>query len=62
MIDRTRLKEDAQHVRDSYGTDTMAGMVAARLLQILEEPSLVLPEGYAVVRRPELLGKGVAAR
>jgi len=58
MIDRARLLQDARHVAESYEGQT-AGAVAAALAAILEDPRKAVPDGYALVKKPELLGLGV---
>ena len=59
MIDRKKLAEDARYVADRYETDPTANYVARVLLAQLENPVTLIPEGYALVKKPELLGKGV---
>jgi hypothetical protein len=36
--------------------------VAGAVLRILDDPSLVTPQGYALVKKPELLHLGVPQR
>ena len=59
MIDRKKLAEDARYVLDRYETDPTANYVARCLLAQLENPATLIPHGYALVKKPELLGKGV---
>jgi len=61
MIDHVRLRQDAEYVIENYG-ESPAGRVAVDMLAILNNPLLACPEGYALVKKPELLGLGVAAR
>ena len=59
MIDKARLREDAICLLDNPA----AAWAAGTILRILDDPSLLgIPEGYALVKKPELLGIGVARR
>lgn len=57
-LDRTRLEQDAQHMLDVYDSPS-ARRVAMAVLAGLADPSVFIPEGFALVKRPELLGLGV---
>ena len=61
MIDQIRLRQDAEYVIENYG-ESPAGRVAQEVLHILANPLLACPEGYALVKKPELLGIGVPSR
>lgn len=61
MIDRARILQDAQYVAEAYDGQT-AGAVAQALIQFIQEPGLWVPDGYRLVKMPELLGKGVPGR
>jgi hypothetical protein len=61
MIDHVRLRQDAEYVVENYG-ESPAGRVAQVVLHILNNPLLACPEGYALVKKPELLGIGVPQR
>lgn len=61
MIDRVRLEQDARFILDTYDHPAL-DRVARVVLAALEDPTLLLPEGYALVKKPELLGKGVPSR
>jgi hypothetical protein len=61
MIDHIRLRQDAEYVVENY-SGSPAGRVALDLLRILENPLLACPEGYRMVKMPELLGLGVPQR
>ena len=57
-MDFKTLRQNAVHVRDSAGDSWTEG-VANALIQIIDNPALVVPEGYSLVKKPELIGKGV---
>lgn len=61
MIDRDRLERDAREILD-YIDRPFAHRVARVVLAALENPSMFVPEGYALVKKPELLGLGVPER
>jgi hypothetical protein len=61
LIDHIRLRQDAEYVIENY-SGSPAGRVALDLLRIIENPVLACPDGYALVKKPELLGLGVAQR
>ena len=61
MIDHIRLRQDAEYVIENYG-ESPAGRVALEMLQILDNPILACPPGFALVKKPELLGLGVPQR
>ena len=61
MIDHIRLRQDAEYVIENYG-ESPAGRVAQEVLHILANPLLACPDGYALVKKPELLGIGVPQR
>ena len=60
MIDRERLYQNAAYVLENH-PDTVAADLARVVLAALAEPSVFLPEGFAIVKKPELLGLGVPA-
>ena len=60
-MDFKDLRQNAVYVRDTAGDSWTEG-VANALIQIIDNPALVVPEGYSLVRKPELLGKGVPQR
>ena len=60
MLDPVRLRADAVYAIESG--DPLLTRLGKALVKILDDPSLVVPEGCALVRRPELLGKGVPRR
>lgn len=60
VTDRARLEGDARHILDVYEERSPAAARVARVvLAALENPAVFVPEGYALVKKPELLGKGV---
>lgn len=61
MIDRAKIAQDAKDVIE-YQPGTVAADVAAHLVSALADPSYLIPDGYALVKKPELLGLGVPAR
>jgi hypothetical protein len=61
VIDVRRLRQDAEYLVEADG-DHVAVRLAATVLAILDDPRLVTPEGYALVKKPELLGIGVPQR
>ena len=61
MIDRNRLEQDARGVLDVYDNPAVQ-RVAQAVLAALANPMLFAPEGYALVKKPELLDKGVPTR
>lgn len=62
-LDRARLEGDARHVLDVYEERSpAAGRVARVLLAALADPNVLVPEGYALVKKPELLDKGIPER
>lgn len=61
MIDKGKLSQDAYFILDAYDHPALHN-VARMMLSILAKPELVIPEGHAIVKRPELLGKGVPSR
>ena len=60
-MDFKTLRQNAVYVRDSAGDSWTEG-VANALIQIIDNPALVVPEGFSLVKKPELLGKGVPQR
>ena len=63
MIDRERLTQDALHVIDAFEDRSPAAARVARVvLAALEDPTLLLPEGWFAGRRPELFDKGIPQR
>lgn len=60
MIDR-RLEQDARHLLDAYDNPAVQ-RVARAVLAALENPLVFVPDGYALVKKPELLGLGVPSR
>ena len=61
-INLQHLREDAADLLEHSAHDSQTSRVAHTLLLILDNPNLVTPEGWALVRKPELRGKGVATR
>lgn len=61
MTDFRELRQSAVYVRDT-APDSWTERVATALIEIIDNPSLVTPEGYSLVKKPELLGKGVPPR
>ena len=59
-LDLASLRTEALFAVD-YG-DALSQSLGTALLRILDDPSLVVPEHHALVRKPELLGKGVPSR
>lgn len=57
-LDRERLLQDATYVIENQPESVAAG-VARALMAAIVDPGRLLPEGMAIVSRPELLGKGV---
>ena len=57
-----RLREDAMDLLEHSAHDSQTSRVAHGLVVVIDNPHLVVPEGWALVRKPELLGKGVPAR
>ena len=60
-MDFKTLRQNAVYVRDTAGDSWTEG-VASALIQIIDNPVLVVPEGYSLVRKPELLDKGIPFR
>ena len=61
MIDRVRLEQDARFILDTYDHPAL-DRVARVVLAALEDPTLLIPEGYFVGKRPELFDKGIPRR
>lgn len=61
MIDLQQLRKDAATISELH-TGSMAGDVADQLLFILDHPRLIIPAGYYVGKKPELMGKGISDR
>ena len=61
-IDLQRLREDAADLLEHSAHDSQTSRVAHSFLLILDNPTLVIPEGWALVKKPELRGKGIATR
>ena len=59
-LDLLRLRAEASFAVE-FG-DALSAALGSALLRILDDPSLVVPENHSLVRKPELLGKGVPAR
>ena len=60
-MDFKTLRQNAVYVRDTAGDSWTEG-VASALIQIIDNPALVIPEGFSLVKKPDLLGKGVPQR
>jgi hypothetical protein len=56
-----QLQQDALHVMDVYEHPVIQGL-ARFVLAALANPATAVPEGYALVKKPELLGIGVPQR
>jgi len=52
-MDFARLRQDALYVLENY-EGTPAATVANAFLRIHDDPSLVVPAGYSLVRKPIL--------
>jgi len=61
MIDFNKIRQDAEWVKENHD-GSMAAIVAEWLLHFMAHPEQLLPQGYAVVKKPELLGLGVPRR
>ena len=59
-MDFVKLRAEAQFAAGS--PDPQTSYLARTLLHLIDNWPLVVPEGYAVVKKPELLGKGVPTR
>lgn len=55
MIDKVRQRQNAEWALSMNDAGPMAE-VAGTLLRILDDPTLVVPEGFALIRLPELRG------
>lgn len=60
-INLQRLREDAEHLT-VLGSDPVAERLAHNMILILDNPHLLISSDYAIVRKPELLDKGVPYR
>lgn len=56
-----KLEQNALYVMDAYDHPALH-QVARFALAALANPETALPDGYAVVKKPELLGVGVPSR
>jgi hypothetical protein len=61
MTDWKQVRQNAVYVQ-STATDSWTEGVARALIEIIDDPSLVVPAGYRLVKMPELLEKGVPRR
>lgn len=61
MLDVDRLRQDAAYILERGG-DHISEFLASELVRILDNPSLVTPTGYSLVKKPELIGLGVPQR
>lgn len=57
-LDREQLERDAREILD-YLDRPYAHRVARVVLAALANPALFVPEGYALVKKPVLLDRGV---
>lgn len=57
-MDFKSLRQEATYVAGT-ATDSWTEGVANALIQIIDNPALVVPEGYSLVRKPELTDRGV---